>query len=178
MSFDTYCTHLAKSVNSWCHSHHIERDKSIFLDAKFFEDIVALCVNPGGPVAQYQSAAQGMLMLACRLLTAVEAEYRQEYWEGATHTWHTCSIDDLIKWNQGKTVSLAVNYMELKLNIGTYCSLLWSILGDHCNYYKELLKLYRNLNCKECFTIHATYTPEVCARITWSIVDDGCSFFG
>jgi hypothetical protein len=31
--------------------------------------------------------------------------------------------------------------MELKLNIGTYCDLLWSILGDHCNYYKELLKL-------------------------------------
>ncbi len=62
-SFNTYCTYLAKSVDLWCHSHHIERDKSIFLDAKFFEDLVALCFNPWGPVAQYQLAAQGMLIL-------------------------------------------------------------------------------------------------------------------
>jgi hypothetical protein len=33
-------------------------------------------------------------------------------------------------------------YMELKLNIISYCGLLWSLFGDHCDYYKELLKLY------------------------------------
>ncbi len=47
-SFDTYRAHLAKSVNSWCRSHHIKRDKSIFLNAKFFEDLVALHFNLGG----------------------------------------------------------------------------------------------------------------------------------
>jgi hypothetical protein len=31
--------------------------------------------------------------------------------------------------------------MKLKLNISSYCSLLWSLIGDHCNYYKDLLKL-------------------------------------
>jgi hypothetical protein len=123
-SFDTYCAHLAKSVNSWCHSHHIERNKLIFLDAKLFDDLVALRFNPRGPVAQYQSAAQSMLMLVCRLLNAVEVECRRKYEEAVMHTRHTCSIDDLIKWNQGKTVSLAANYMELKLNIGTYRGLL------------------------------------------------------
>jgi hypothetical protein len=34
--FDTYCTHLEKSIKSWYHSHHIDRDKLIFLDSKFF----------------------------------------------------------------------------------------------------------------------------------------------
>jgi hypothetical protein len=52
-SVDTYCTHLAKSVKLWCRTHHIDRDELIFLDLKFFEDLVALCFNPGGPVAQY-----------------------------------------------------------------------------------------------------------------------------
>jgi hypothetical protein len=52
-SFDTYRAHLAKSVKSWCRSHHIDRNKSIFLDSKFFEDLVALRFNPGGPVVQY-----------------------------------------------------------------------------------------------------------------------------
>jgi hypothetical protein len=51
-SFDTYPTNIAKSINLWCRSHHIDCDKSIFLKAKFFEDLVALRFNPGGPVAQ------------------------------------------------------------------------------------------------------------------------------
>jgi hypothetical protein len=116
-SFDTYRAHLAKSINTWCCSYHIERDKSIFLDAKFFEDLVALRFNPGGPVAQYQSAARGMLILVCRLLTTVEAEYRREYKEVAAHTRNACSIDNLMKVNWGKTLSPAANYMELNLTL-------------------------------------------------------------
>ena len=40
-SFDSYRAHIAKSLELWCRSHHIDRDKSIFLEAKFFEDLVA-----------------------------------------------------------------------------------------------------------------------------------------
>jgi hypothetical protein len=74
-SFNSYRTHLAKSVDAWCFSHHIDQDKSIFLKANFFEDLVALWFNPGGPVAQYQLVVQGMSMLACHLLPASKAEY-------------------------------------------------------------------------------------------------------
>jgi hypothetical protein len=62
----------------WCTSHHIERDKSIYLSAKFFEDLIALRFNPGGPMAQYELAARGISMLACHSLTALEAETQQE----------------------------------------------------------------------------------------------------
>jgi hypothetical protein len=41
-----------------------------------------------------------------------------------------------------------------------------------------LLKIYPILDRKECFTIWHAYTKEVCACITWAIVDDGQSFFG
>jgi hypothetical protein len=133
-SFDTYRTHLAKSINSWCRSHHINRDKSIFLKAKFFEDLVALRFNPGGPEAQFHSVTQGMLMLACRLLMAVEAENCWEYEEAAADTKHMRSLKDLIKRNHGKMVAPTTNYMDLKLNIGTNCGLLWAIFGEHCDY--------------------------------------------
>ncbi len=73
-SFNSYHTQLAKSIDAWCHLHHIDRDKSIILEAKFFKDLMALCFNPGGPVAQYQSVARGMSMLACRFLMASKAE--------------------------------------------------------------------------------------------------------
>ncbi len=128
-SFDTYHAHLAKSVDSWCQSHHIEHNKSNFPDSNFFEDLVALHFNRGGPVAQYTLAAGVMLMLVCRSSTAVEAKYRWEYKEAASHTRNTCSIDKPIKENHGKIAAPASNYMNIKLNIGTYCGLLWSILG-------------------------------------------------
>jgi len=96
-SFDTYRAHIAKSLKLWCRSHHIDRDKSIFLEAKFFEDLVALRFNPGGAVTQYHSVARGMSMLACRLLSAMAAEFCWEYEEAAESTRHTRSIDDLLK---------------------------------------------------------------------------------
>ena len=113
-----------------------------------------------------------MFMLACRSLTAVEAEQCREYKEAAENTKHTRSIDDLLKQNRGKPVTPAANYMDLKLNIGTYCGLLWALFGDHCDYYKELLKIYCILDREECFTIRNAYTKEVCARITWAIIND------
>ncbi len=117
-------------------------------------------------------------MLACRSLTAAEAEHCHKYEEAAANTTHTCSLDDMLKQNCGRTVAPAASYMDLKLNNGTYCGLLWLLFGDHCDYYKELLKIYRIPNCKECFTIRNAYTKEICARITWAIIDDGRSFFG
>jgi len=123
-SFDTYCAHIAKSLELWCPSHHIDRNKSIFLEAKFFEDLVALCFNPGGLVAQFHSVARGMSMLACRSLMAMTAEFCREYEEAAESTRHTHSLDDLLKRNRCKTVEPAATYTDLKLNIGTYCGLL------------------------------------------------------
>ncbi len=116
-------------------------------------------------------------MVACRLLTAVKTEHCWEYEEPAANTKHTCSLKDLLKRNQGKTMAPTTNYMDLKLNIGMYCGLLWEIFGDHCNYYKELSKIYCILECNECFTIQNAYTREVCAQITWAIIDKGQSFF-
>jgi hypothetical protein len=175
---DTYRAHIAKAIKSWCRAHHINWDKSIFLEDKFFKNLVALRFNPGGPVAQYHLAARGMLMLACRSLSAVEAEQSREYEEATENTRHTQSIEDLLKRNRGKTVAPAANYMDLKLNIGTYCGLWWSLFGDHYDYYKELLKNYHILNRDECFTIRNAYTRDICAQITWAISNEGRSFFG
>lgn len=109
------------------------------------------------------------------VLTAVKTKQCWGYEEAAANTKHTCSLEDLLMRNRGKMVASATNYMDLKLNIGMYCGLLWAIFGDHCDYYKELLKIYRILDCEECFAIHNAYTSrEVCARIMWAIVNEGC----
>ncbi len=187
------CNHLKKSIESSCRSRHIERDKSIYLTAKFFEDLVALRFNPGGPVAQYELAGRGISMLSCRSLMAVEAETQRGYYKEALEltkaetqrgyeevsklTKTTRKLEDILK-EKGKTPSSAPNYMQLKLNIGTFCALLWTQFGDNCDYYKELVKLHRIQDKEECFTIRDAYTKEICARITWAIIDYQRSFFG
>jgi hypothetical protein len=46
-STDSYRAHLSKSIeSSWCRAHHIDRNKSLFLEAKIFEDLVALLSRP------------------------------------------------------------------------------------------------------------------------------------
>ncbi len=94
---------------------------------------MALKFNLGGPMAQYQLVVQELLMLACRSLMAVEAEYHRDYKEAAAHMQNKHRIDDLFKETCGKMVAPAGTCMELKLNIGSYCGLLWSIFGDQCN---------------------------------------------
>ncbi len=79
--YDAYRNHLKKSIKSWCCTWHIKQDKSIYSTAKYFGSLVAMRFNPGGPVAQYDSVARGISILACRLLTAVKAEYQQGYEE-------------------------------------------------------------------------------------------------
>ena len=80
-------------------------------------------------MAQYQLVVQGMSMLACHSLMASEAEYCRDYEEAAASTTSTCSLEDLLKQYRGNMVAPAANYMDLKLNICTYCRLLWTIFG-------------------------------------------------
>ncbi len=91
-STDSYQAHLAKSTESWCRANHIEWDKSIYLPSKFFEELVALRFNPGGPVAQYSLVAKGISMLACRAVTVVEAKYQRGYKEAMDQAKGTRSL--------------------------------------------------------------------------------------
>ena len=74
-------------------------------------------------------------------------------------------MDEILK-EKSKITMPAQNYMELKLNLSIFCALLWALFGEHCDYYRELLKLLNILDTEECFTIREAYTKEVCARIT------------
>jgi hypothetical protein len=103
---------------------------------------------------------------------ALEAETQQGYKEASELTKMTRKLKDILKEKE-KTTTPAPDYMQLKLNIGTFCALLWAIFGDHCNYYKELFKLHQILDREECFTIRDTFNKVICTRITWAIIDDG-----
>ncbi len=90
--------------------------------------------NPGGPVAQYDSVNKGISMLVCRSLLAAEVELQRGYEEATELTKSTRHLEDLLKEKNKITVP-AQNYMELKLNMGMFCALLWALFGEQCDYY-------------------------------------------
>ena len=114
-SYDSHPAHISKAMEAWARTNHIEVDKSIYLDTKFLDNLVALRFNPGGPVVQYQSAARGMSMLACRSVSAIDTKYLRDWEEAAAHTKNTCSLEDMLKVSRKKTAAPPGSYSELKL---------------------------------------------------------------
>ncbi len=60
-------------------------------------------------------------MLARRSLMAIEAEYQMGNKEATEQTKTTRCLEDLLKDKQGKVNTPAPDYMQIKLNIGTFC---------------------------------------------------------
>jgi hypothetical protein len=69
------------------------------------------------------------------------------------------------------------DFNNLRSNIATFCSLLFTLFGEGCNLYRSVFDILKILNHPLCMQNKQTYTPEVCHRITWAIIMDTCSFF-
>jgi len=51
------------------------------------------------------------------------------------------------------------------------------LFGDKCDYFCNVLKIYKILEMPEVVQLRSKFSPEICRRITWAIIDDGRSFF-
>jgi hypothetical protein len=79
----------------------------------------------------------GISRLVCRSHLPVEAEYKRGYKEATGQTKQMRTIKELWRVDKGKIVTSPLDYMQLKLNIGTYCALLWSLFGKECDYTRS-----------------------------------------
>ncbi len=58
-----------------------------------------------------------------------------------------------------------------------FFTLIWTLFGDECNYYKRLLEVCETLDQQEVHIIRDSFTADVCRRITWAILSNGRFFF-
>ncbi len=59
----------------------------------------------------------------------MEQEYQRKYEEAYEQTKATRKVEDVLTEKE-KKVSPAPDYMQLKLNIGTFCALLFAVFGE------------------------------------------------
>jgi hypothetical protein len=71
----------------------------------------------------------------------------------------------------------ASTHHNVKLNIAMFCAFLWTLFGDKCDYYKEVLKVLRVLESANVYAMRESYSTEVCRCIILAVLHEGHHFF-
>ncbi len=130
------------------------------------QDIVFLQLNLGEAVPTYSSAQQGISILMCRPKTAHEVKTIKDYEEARCAMAHTAQFNEVQRHWKTPPSPLPDNYFELRLSINTFCTLVWTLFGNECDYYKGLLKDCETLDQQEVHIIRDSFTADVCCRNT------------
>lgn len=164
-------------MNRWGEKHHIkvENGMALFFETKVLEDIVKLKLNPlqtGDP-----SLARGLNILICHPRTQSEIEEICMNEEAAMATRGNRKLDEELKLARLLPRKPATSFLDLKLNLGTYCALIHTLFGDECGFYIDLLTLRRCLNMPSVNMLREKFTADMCKRITWAIISEGRDYF-
>jgi hypothetical protein len=52
------------------------------------------------------------------------------------------SYEESLKLAQTTVRVPASTYHDVKLNIAMFCAFLWTLFGDECDYYKEVMTVF------------------------------------
>jgi hypothetical protein len=176
-SIDVYCWQIFARMKQWLHDRRIPINTSIYLEGKTIKAIVDLKFNPGEGVAHILSAPKGLSFMSCWGRTSAKTNCIRERDEVITAMEKTRQLDKLLCLSKGDTWAPADNFWELKVNIATFMSLVWVLLGSECDYYKGLWNVYANLELKEVMALKSNFTVEHCRSITRAILNDGRAYF-
>lgn len=174
---DVHRRYLHFGMEQWARAQGVEIDRGVFFEQKSVEDIVNLRFNPGQGVAQFKSAERGLSLLICRTRTPEEIERVRDREAAEQLTQATRVLEEALKLSRSDPRAPAGNYFELKLNITTFCALLYVLFGAKCEYYKSLLLIRNCMDTPGVYNIRQAYTADICHRISWAIIDEGRSFF-
>ena len=150
----------------------MEINLGTYLEDESLKAFAQLQFNPSGSgagVALAQSADKGLSILLCNPRTLAEVEQLRDNQQAAAAAASILNLDQAKKIKPG-TMCCPPNgtYLELKLLIGTFCGLLWTLFGLGCDYYHELKKLHKALCARDVSAIREAFT---------AIIDNGRSFF-
>ncbi len=94
-------------------------------------------------MALAQSADKGLSILLCRLRSLAEIERVWDDEQAMATAISTVTVEQAKKLKSGVVCKPpSGTYLELKLLIGTFCGLLYTLFGSSCDYYHELRKIH------------------------------------
>ena len=169
---------IMKKLRQWSLDTNVPIDEGIYLDKKNIDDIAQLHLNPGQGIATFDSAEKGWSMLMCRPRSPAQIEKLKAKEKAELASAGNRNFQEEMELNQSDTpLYPAEDYHELKLNMGTITGLaavFWTVKSP---YYKHLLAAYNVMATPTVQAVRASFTPEICRRITWANIDEGRAYF-
>jgi hypothetical protein len=147
-----------------------------FHNRREINSIITLRFNPGGCIAQYSMAKQVISILTCCARSAKEIEILHEQEHAAEQTAATRSYKESFELAKMPVRPPALMYSDMKLNIASFCALLWALFGNEGNYYREVMKVLQVLDSRGGYAMRSAYMPEICRHILWVVLHEERQF--
>jgi hypothetical protein len=166
-----------EEMKQWARSHDVQINRSIYFEKASMDDITKMEFGPGTPTAYLNTAEQGISILTCRPRMGNEAaELRaKEHAVDSTHRNHTLAEALLLGKRDPRPP--ASTFHELKLDLGTFCALLWVLFGDKCDLFDNCYALFTMLDSESVTANASNFTPTICRQITWAVLNDSRQYF-
>ena len=178
---DLYRVAIERKMEKFSKDKGVEIDLGMYLEDESLKAISQLQFNPSGGgagVALAQSADKGLSILLCRPRSLAEIERVRDEEQATAVASSTLTVEQARKLKPGAVCKPpSGTFLELRLLIGTYCGLLYTLFGSGCDYYHQLRKIHTALCAKEVAAVRGSFTMDKCRRIIWAILDDGRAFF-
>ncbi len=136
-------------MSKWAKDTGKDINKAPLFTEQMVKDIIGLHFNSGEAVPTYSLAQWGISILTCRPKSAHKVETIKDFEEARRATAHTVQFSE-VRCRQNMPPSPpSDSYFELQLSVNTFCTLIWTLFGNKCDYYKGLLKVCDMLDQQE-----------------------------
>ena len=136
------------------------------------DEIMKMEFCPGTPTAYLNTAEQGMSVLIYWPRTGNKMANIRSKEQAVKLTAHNHTLTEALLLNKGDPRPPASNYHKLKLNLGTFCVLLWVLFGKKCDYFENCFALLCMLDSDNVFANAHTFTLLICHQVTWAVIND------
>ena len=149
-------------MEQWVKHKGGEIDFGMYLEDESLKAFAQLQFNrlgSGAGIALAQSADKGLSILLCRPRSLAEVERVRDNEQAVAVAAMMLTVDQAKKLCPGSSCKPPNGtYLEMKLLIGTFCGLLWTLFGSGCDYHHELKKLHRALCAWDISAIWEAFT--------------------
>ena len=177
---DTHKDNIKKRRFGWAEAQrrHVTIDRGIFLPNTTLREILSLKFTPGNTTAELSTADHGLSILICRArsVETKSAIRRRELAEDMSK--NNRSLADAERtMERTDTSGCPEDYNELLRCLGTYCALLHTLFGPHCEFFTHCLRLWKTMDSEHVYDRRQYFTPLFCRQVIWAIIEDGRSYF-
>jgi len=157
-------------MKGWVKEHDVQINRGIYFDKTTMDDIVRLEFCPRTHMAYLSMAEQGISLLICRPCTGNKTADIRSREQAIKMTSQNHTLTEALLLGKKDPHQPAANYHKLKLDLGMFCALLWTLFGNSCDYFQNCFAHLTMLDSESVFANANYFTPLICRQITWVVI--------